>query len=98
MSMRFRSKISLFFSLLVYSRGLCLFYYKHVPLVKPFQAALIPSLLLIVIITALKVDYGLLFFIIALPLLNNLPYFFGITFDIPHAPTALVLALAFFLG
>jgi len=32
------------------------------------------------------------------PLINNLPYFFGIDSPIPHAPTALVLFLVFFLG
>ncbi len=45
-----------------------------------------------------NVQWGILFFIFAFPLINNLPYFFGIYGHIPHAPTALVLFLAFFAG
>jgi len=39
-----------------------------------------------------------LVFVFAFPLVNNLPYFFKIDTDIPHAPAALVLFLVFFLG
>lgn len=81
-----------------YLAGFFFFYYKYVPLVKPFQAALIPVLITAIVTTVLKVEWGMLFFVFALPLINNLPYFFGITLDLPHAPTALVLALAFFFG
>ena len=45
-----------------------------------------------------NIQWGILFFIFAFPLINNLPYFFGIYGHIPHAPTALVLFLAFFAG
>jgi hypothetical protein len=41
---------------------------------------------------------GTIFFIFAFPLINNLPYFFGIFEPFPHAPTALGLFLFFFLG
>ncbi len=98
MSTVLRPKIWSALSLFVYLSGLAFFYYKYVPLAKPFQAALIPILLIIVLITALSVEWGALFFIFSFPLINNLPYLFGITPDIPHAPAALVLALAFFFG
>jgi O-antigen ligase len=75
-----------------------LFYYKYVPLVKSFQMALVPVLILMISLTLINVRWGLLFFVFAFPLINNLPYFFGIGRDIPHAPTALVLFLAFFGG
>ncbi|MGQ9673680.1 MAG: O-antigen ligase family protein [Candidatus Aminicenantales bacterium] len=81
-----------------YLAGFCFFYYKYVPLVRPFQAALIPVLITAIVTTVLKVEWGILFFVFALSLINNLPYFFGITLDLPHAPAALVLALAFFFG
>ncbi|MBN2410000.1 MAG: O-antigen ligase family protein, partial [Candidatus Aminicenantes bacterium] len=74
------------------------FYYTYVPLIKPFQWALAPLLVLIFLLTAFRRDWGILFFVFAFPLVNNLPYFFGITPQIPHAPTSLVLFLAFFFG
>jgi len=77
---------------------LCFFYWKYVPLVKPFQLVLLPVLLAAAALTAARVELGILFFVLAFPLVNGLPYFFGIYEDIPHAPVALVLFLAFFLG
>jgi len=93
-----RSKLLLLFLILVYIVGFCLFYYKYVPLIKSFQMALIPILFIIIALTAFKIEWGILFFAFSFPLINNLPYFFGIYGHIPHAPTALVLFLAFFAG
>lgn len=89
--------VFLIFSLL-YLSAFCLFYYKYVPIEKSFQTAFIPVLLLMISLTAINVRWGILFFVFAFPLINNLPYFFGIDSDIPHAPTALVLFLVFFCG
>lgn len=75
-----------------------LFYYKYVPLVKEFQIALVPILVTIFLVTLISSEWGILFFIFSFPLINNLPYFFGIYEHIPHAPTALVLFLPFLLG
>ncbi len=69
------------------------FYYKYVPLVKPFQIALIPVLLAVFLTTVIDRRRGTLLFIFVFPLINNLPYFFGIAEPFPFAPTALVLCL-----
>ncbi len=82
----------------LYILGLYAFYVKYVPLVQGFQAALAPLLLLAVLLTFIRVEWGTLFFIFAFPLINGLPYFFGISEPTPHAPTALVLFLFYFLG
>jgi len=74
------------------------FYYIYVPLVASFQLILVPLLLLTLILTLVRIEWGTLWFVFAFPLINNLPYFFGIHENIPHAPIALVLFLAFFLG
>jgi hypothetical protein len=83
---------------MAYIVGLAFFYYKYVPLVPPFQFVLVPILLLAAGLTWLDLRRGTLFFLFAFPLINNLPYFFGIAEPFPHAPTALVLFLFFFLG
>jgi O-antigen ligase len=77
---------------------LYLFYIKYVPLVIPFQIVLVPVLLACFALTAVRLEWGALFFVFSFPLINNLPYLFGIFDTTPHAPTALVLFLAFFLG
>jgi len=82
----------------VYGIALCFFYMKYVPIVKSFQISLIPILSVVFILSTLKPQWGILSFIFFFPLINNLPYFFGIAEPIPHAPTALVLFLLFFLG
>jgi O-antigen ligase len=74
------------------------FYLKYVPLVRSFQVALVPVLLAAFVLTAVRREWGALFFVFCFPLINNLPYLFGIYEDTPHAPTALVLFLAFLLG
>jgi hypothetical protein len=94
----FRWRFCLSFFILVYSVGFGFFYYKYVPLISSFQAVLIPVLFLAVGLTSFKVEWGILFFAFSFPLINNLPYIFKIYDNVPHAPTALVLFLAFFLG
>jgi hypothetical protein len=81
-----------------YSLGLAAFYFKYVPLVGPFQVILIPILLATTVITAVSLTRGTLLFIFLVPLINNLPYFFGLDEPIPLAPTALVLFLFYFMG
>ena len=95
-----KKQVKFFFILLAlgYSGCLYFFYLKYVPLVKPFQILLTPFLLGVFILTAISVDRGTLFFIFSFPLINSLPYFFGIFEHIPHAPTALVLFLFYFFG
>jgi len=94
-SLRWLSRIIFF---LVYVLFFGLFYYTYVPLVLQFQMILVPVLLAAALLTILDVGKGILFFVFAFPLINNLPYLSGIEPDIPHAPTALVLFLAFLLG
>ncbi len=74
------------------------FYYVYVPLIASFQLILIPLLLLTTGLTLARVEWGALWFVFAFPLVNNLPYFFGVDETIPHAPVALVLFLAFFVA
>ena len=54
------------------------FYVTYVPLVAPFQVFLAPVLLAAVLITAASAELGTLFFLLAFPLVNGLPNFFGI--------------------
>ena len=84
--------------IVIYIIGLYFFYFQYVPIVKPFQITFVPILFAILILTAIHFQWGSLFFIFTFPLINNLPYFFGIFENIPHAPTALVLFLFYFLG
>ncbi len=83
---------------LVFGAGLYFFYVKYVPLVKPFQTVLVPLLVLVFVLTGLNIRWGTLCFVFLFPLINNLPYFFGIYETTPHAPTALVLFLFYFMG
>jgi hypothetical protein len=78
--------------------GLAFFYYKYVPLVKPYQLALVPILVAAAFLAWLNLRAGTLLFIFLFPLINNLPYFFGIHEPIPQAPAALVLFLFYALG
>ena len=78
--------------------ALFFFYLKYVPLVLPYQVILIPILFAAFGLTALRLEWGILFFTFCFPLINSLPYFFGIFEPLPHAPAALVLFLFFFLG
>ncbi len=74
------------------------FFVVYVPLVRGYLAILVPLLVLTAITAALDRKKGLWAFILLFPLINGLPYFYGITDHVPHAPAALVLFLAFFLG
>lgn len=78
--------------------ALYFFYLKYVPLVKSFQACLLPVLCFTLLLTSIKARWGTFFFVFSFPLVNSLPYFFGIYENIPHAPTALVLFLFYLLG
>ena len=75
--------------------ALGLFYVRYVPLVGPFQAALVPFLVAVAGLALARPAWGMMAFIFALPLVNSLPYFFGLSEPLPMAPTALVLGLAF---
>lgn len=83
----------IFYGILFY-----LFYLKYVPLVQSFQLVLGPLLVVLAIITSIDKEKGIYLFIFLFPLINNLPYFFGIEASVPHAPPALVLFLAFLFG
>ncbi len=94
-----KKKKLVFFALaLCFLLAFCIFYYKYVPLIKSFQLALIPLLFIMLWATVVNIRWGIMFFVFAFPLVNNLPYFFGIQSDVPHAPTAMVLFLVFVLG
>lgn len=83
---------------LIFGLFFAYFYYVYVPLVPSFQAVLIPLLLLSFVLTVVRIEWGLLWFVLVYPLCNSLPYFFGVYEHIPHAPVALVVFLAFFWG
>ena len=90
---------SLFLSLsCLFALALFFFFWKYVPLAGRFQMALAPLLILTFAATAFRLESGLLVFSFLFPLINNLPYFFGIQENIPHAPTSLVLFLVFAFG
>lgn len=93
-----KKRIGLFLATACFCVGCYFFYIKYVPLVKDFQGILIPLLGLTVLLTSYSLRRGILLFVFLFPLVNSLPYFFGIDQNIPHAPVALVLFLAFFLG
>ena len=46
----------------------CIFFYKYVPLVKSFQLALAPILFIMLLVTAVNIRWGILFFVFAFPL------------------------------
>lgn len=92
------SKITASLFIVLYAFALYFFYIKYVPLVTSFQLVLLPILLLTFLITAINTEWGILSFVFLFPLINNLPYLFGIFENTPHAPTALVLFLFYFLG
>jgi hypothetical protein len=75
-----------------------LFYIRYVPLVRPFQTALLPILLAVFLTALVRPVWGILLFIFAFPLINSLPYFFGLAEPLPQAPTALVLCLFYLLA
>lgn len=91
-------KIVFFLIVGIYVLSLYSFYIRYVPLVKSFQIVLTPPLFIAIILTTFNVQWGTLFFIFCFPLINNLPYFFGLYEPLPLAPIALVLFLFYFLG
>lgn len=85
-------------ALAVYAAGVYLFYLKYVPLVGPFQTVFLPVLAAVLVITLIDARKGTLLFIALFPLVNGLPYVFGLFEPLPMAPAALVLFLFFFGG
>ncbi len=86
------------FALFFYLIGLLFFFYKYVPFIKPFLMVFSPILVVMFLSASIKREWGILFFVFVFPLINSLPYFFGIFEHIPHAPLACVLFLVFLLG
>jgi len=82
----------------VAAAAMAFFYKTYVPLTPPYQTALVPVLAAALLLAAANAETGTLFFLLALPLVNGLPYFFGLYESVPQAPTALVLFLFYFLG
>lgn len=74
------------------------FFLKYVPFVSPYLEILLGLAGLVLGITLYRTDWGVLFFVFLFPLVNNLPYFWGIDLNVPHAPVALVLFLFLLLG
>ncbi|GEM_PF-6592208 len=74
------------------------FTYRYVPLVPGYLAVLVPILLFLTIRTALDEKKGLVAFSFLFPLINCVPYFFGLGEGLPLAPAALCAFLAFYLG
>jgi len=95
---RTRRRTLLVLAIILYAAALFYFYLRYVPLVERYQACLLPILGLTVILTAARLEWGTLFFIFAFPLINNIPYFFGLFEPLPQAPAALILFLFFGLG
>jgi hypothetical protein len=85
-------------ALIVYGIFFVWFYYRYVPLIPAYQAVLAPILVFLLVRTATDARKGLLAFSFIFPLINVLPYFFGIDERIPHAPAALVAFLVFVMG
>ncbi len=83
---------------LLFFLGLSLFYYRYVPTIPQFQMILLPVCLCVFGLTLWRIKAGTLFFVFVFPLVNCIPYFFGIYGQIPHAPTALVVFLFYFFG
>ena len=78
--------------------ALFFFYIRYVPLVGPFQTAFLPPLFVVAILTFLRPLWGTYAFLLAFPLINSLPYLFGLAEPLPFVPTALVLCLFYLLG
>ncbi len=71
-----------------------LFYKTYVPLTLPFQTAFVPVLAAAFLLAAANAETGTLFFLLAMPLVNSLPYFFGLYENVPQAAkTAIAEAL-----
>ena len=93
-----KKRIYLACFLLFYLASLIYFYYTYVPLIKSYQLVLIPLLLALLLLTMIRLERGLLFFLFLLPLTGNLPYYFGLYENVPQAQVGLILFLFFLLG
>jgi len=98
MGTNFKKKASSIFLIFIYLPAFCLFYLNYTPSIHSFHLAFLPILFLLIVLTAMHLEGGILFFVFSFPLISNFPYLFGVDETLPHAPTALVLFLAFFLG
>lgn len=96
---RKKRRVTLFILLVACYFILLYFFYKtYVPLIESFQVVLLPLVSLVFVTALINRKSGLYLFVFFFPLINTLPYFFGISESVPHAPTALVLFLFFFSG
>ncbi len=96
---RKKKRVTLFILLVACYFILLYFFYKtYVPLIESFQIVLLPLVSLVFVTALINRKSGLYLFVFFFPLINTLPYFFGISESVPHAPTALVLFLFFFSG
>jgi hypothetical protein len=85
-------------AVLGFGAGLFFFYIRYVPHVAPYECVLLPWVIGACGLAALTPRWGTFFFLFSFPLINNLPYYFGLDESFAQAPAALVLFLFFFLG
>ena len=97
MPFKINFKVHYLILFLLYAGGLAFFYYKYVPLVTNYQLVLLPLLILSFLLAVINLEIGLFYFIFLFPLVNHLPYHFGLFQNIPQAPPSLLLFL-FLLG
>lgn len=88
-SLLFRWAVVITFAIL-----LIFFYLRYVPIVRYFQAILIPILIFLFLLTFIKRKSGILLFTFLIPVTNSIPYFF----HIKSAPIGLVIFLPLFLS
>jgi len=93
-----RKAVRFIIAAVFFAAGLFLFYKKYVPLVTGFQILYLPACLAVGALAAWNFEIGTLAFLFAFPLVNNWPYFFGLTESVPQAPAALGLFLFYVLG
>lgn len=72
-------RICLFLGVIFYVVAFGTLYYKYVPRVLDFQLVLIPVVLVTIIVTANSIRYGTLLVVFFIPIVNSLPYFYGLS-------------------
>ncbi|MGQ9578330.1 MAG: O-antigen ligase family protein [Candidatus Aminicenantales bacterium] len=98
MTLRLKKRPLIIFGSLFYTLFLAYFYYIYVPLVKTYQLALVPFVSVVFLLTLIKIEWGTLSLLFLVPLVGNLPYYFGLYEDIPQAPVPLILFLFYLLA
>lgn len=98
MALRLKKRPFIIFGSLFYTLFLAYFYYIYVPLVKTYQLALVPLVSVVFLLTLIKIEWGTLSLLFLVPLVGNLPYYFGLYEDIPLAPVPLILFLFYLLA